>query len=66
MTIVIVMKSGKELRIKCKNFTTTINAFGVLTNYKIDGITENKPIYMQLENIEYIYRVVSDEEVDDD
>lgn len=61
MTIVFVMNDGKELKMKCEEFTAEKNGLGMITSWNATGITENKPIYMPIENIKMIYRVVSDE-----
>lgn len=57
MEIRIILKSGVDFTIKCEKFTICTNAFGALTEYKITGITENKPIYLDAKEIAAIVRV---------
>lgn len=61
MTIRVMFKNGKEFSIKCKKFSLEKNAFGVPTGYSIEEIAENKPVYLNFEEINAIVRVVSDE-----
>lgn len=46
MTMRVILKSGSEFAIKCDKFTITQNSFGQATGYNIEGITENKPVYL--------------------
>ena len=63
MTIVIVFKNGYELRTKCKSIKTSRdNLTGRITNISYEGITENKPLDINFDEIICIYRVVSDED----
>lgn len=64
MTIRIILKSGAEFSIKCDEFTIEKNQFEVFTGYNIKGITENKPVYLDLEQIAAIVRVYSDEVIE--
>ena len=61
MTIVFVLKSGKEIKVKCKSFKLNQNSFGP-TGYEIDGIKHNKPVWINWADISAIYRVMSDEQ----
>ena len=61
MTIVIIMNDDFELRVKCKDYEIEKNGIGSITNIMFNGIKENKPIYLPVNKIKYIYRVVSDE-----
>ncbi len=61
MTIRIILKSGSEFAIKCDKFTITKNGFGQATGYNIEGITENKPVYLDFEQVAAVVRVYSDE-----
>ena len=63
MTIVIVFKNGYELRTKCKSIKTSRdNLTGRITNISYEGITENKPLDINFDEIICIYRVMSDED----
>lgn len=58
ITVVIVMKNGKELKVKCKEFEVQTNKlYGTLEGYKIKGIKENCPLYVNMRDIQFIYRV---------
>lgn len=41
------------------------NGFGKMTGYDIGGITENKPIYLDCEQITAIVRTYSDEKLEE-
>ena len=63
MTIVIVFKNGYELRTKCKSVKISRdNLTGRITNISYEGITENKPLDINFDEIICIYRVMSDED----
>lgn len=66
MTIRIIMKSGVEFSVKCNKFTITRNGFDKVTGYNIQGITENKPIYLDWEQVAAVVRVLSDEHEQDE
>lgn len=61
MTIRIILKSGSEFAVKCDKFTVEEDRFGQMTGYKIEGIMENKPVYLNFEQVAAIVRVLSDE-----
>ena len=64
MTIRVILKSGSEFTIKCDEFTIKQNALG-LAGYNIKGIAENKPIYLELEQVAAIVRTFSDEQMEE-
>lgn len=68
MTVRVILKSGVEFSIKCDKFTLTRNGFQQVTGYNIEGITENKPVYLDFEQVAAVVRVFADEksETDDD
>ena len=53
MTIRVILKSGAEFAIKCEEFTLKQNALGA-SGYNIKGISENKPIYLDFEQVAFI------------
>ena len=56
-SIVFVLKDGRELKIKCKEFLVKINnLYGTLDKYEIKGAVENIPIYVPIKEIRYIYK----------
>lgn len=61
MTIVFVFKNGFELEMKCEEFSGNKNAFEQLTSWEAKKVTENKPIHMDLSEVQCIYRKMSDE-----
>lgn len=61
MTIRVILNSGSEFSIKCDEFTLMKNGLGLVTGYSIEGITENKPIYLDFEQVAAVVRVVSNE-----
>ncbi len=61
MSIRIILKNGVEFTIKCNGFSLEKNAFGEIASCKIDGAAENKPVYIDFEQIAAIVRVLSDE-----
>ena len=61
MTVRIILKSGVEFSVKCDKFTLTRNRFDQVTGYDITGITENKPVYLDFEQVAAVVRVYSDE-----
>lgn len=61
MTIRVILKNGAEFAIKCDKFTLTRNGFQQVTGYNIEGIAENKPVYLDFEQVAAVVRVFSDE-----
>lgn len=61
MTIRFVLKSGYAFDMKCKSFSLGKSPLGEFESWKAEGITENKPVHMDLEDVSCIYRVMSDE-----
>ena len=57
MSIKVIMKSGVEFTIKCEKFTTRQDIFGKLIGWEIEGISENKPVYIDFEEIAAIIRL---------
>lgn len=60
MTVRVILKSGVEFSIKCDKFTLTRNGFQQVTGYNIEGITENKPVYLDFEQVAAVVRVCAD------
>lgn len=44
----VILKSGAEFTVKCDKFTLERNGLEQVTGYNIGGITENKPVYLDL------------------
>ena len=62
MTITILFKNGKEISTKCDSVDCERNTkTGRITHLKFDGITENKIIDLDFDEVIAIYRKFSDE-----
>lgn len=67
VTLQYIGDGGAEFAVKCDKFTVTRDGFGNVAGYKISGITENKPVYIDFTQVAAVVRVYSDErEVADD
>ena len=65
MSIRIILKSGVEFTVKCEKFTLKQTGFGQTTGYDIEGITENKPVYLDFDEVAAIVRLYSDENTEE-
>lgn len=65
VSIRIILKSVVEFTVKCDKFTLNKNGFGQITGYDIEGITENKPVYLDFDEIAAIIRLYSDENTEE-
>ena len=65
MSIRIILKSGVEFTVKCDKFTLKENGLGQATGYDIAGITENKPVYLDFDEVAAIVRLYSDENTEE-
>ena len=65
MSIRIILKSGVEFTVKCDKFTLNRNGFGQTNSYNIAGITENKPVYLDFDEVAAIIRLYSDENTEE-
>ena len=64
MTIRFVLKNGKEIDMKCKEFSSNTNQLtgnGMISSYEAKGITENKIIGIDFSEIVAVYRLMTDE-----
>lgn len=61
MHIRIILKSGTEFTVKCESFTLEHDGLGDPTGYEIKGITENKPVYLNWDEVAAVIRVLSNE-----
>lgn len=65
MTIVILFRNGKELPVQCDSVDCERNQItGRVVNLHFKGITKNKIIDLDFNEIIAIYRKVSDEDID--
>ena len=63
MTIVFRFKDGFELPVECESFECGTNSMtGHISNYKIKGITNNKPIFISLDDVICVWRKGGDSE----
>ena len=65
MSIRIILKSGVEFTVKCDKFTLKRNGLWQTTGYDISGITENKPVYLDFDEVAAIIRLYSDENTEE-
>ena len=65
MSIRIILKSGVEFTVKCDKFTLNQNRLGQTIGYDIAGITENKPVYLDFDEVAAIVRLYSDENTEE-
>lgn len=57
--IIIRLKSGFELPVTCEKFAfSRSNITGEITNYTIEGIKDNKPLFFRAEDIECIWQKI--------
>ena len=55
MKITIVFKNGFQLNIECEEFEFN-SCLGIPSGYSIKGIKDNKPIYIDWEDVSCVYR----------
>ena len=65
MSIRIILKSGAEFTVKCDKFTLKQNGLEQITGYEIAGITENKPIHINFDEVAASIRLYSDENTEE-
>lgn len=62
MRIIVRFKSGFELPITCDSFSITQHPItNEITEYEINGIKDNKPIFFRSEDVECIFRNMTSE-----
>ena len=69
MTIRFVLRNGKEIDMKCKEFSSNTNQLtgnGMISSYEAKGITENQIIGIDFSEIVAVYRLMTDEVSDDE
>lgn len=67
MKIIVRFKSGFELPITCDSFSLKEHPMtGEITEYKIKGIINNKPIFFRSEDVECIFQDMTAEKGDED
>ncbi len=52
-----ILKNGYEFIVKCSKFSLEKNGFGDITSYSIEGIVENKPLYLDISQVAAIVRI---------
>ena len=62
MRIIIRFKSGFELPITCDEFSISKNIYGEIEEYDIKGIKDNKLIFFRSEDVECVYREMTNDE----
>ena len=57
MKIEIVFKNGSKLEITCEEFNAVRDNFtGKIESYDIKGIKDNKPLFLDVDEVLYIVR----------
>ena len=57
MTLVFIFKNGATLEVECESAKVrTSNITGKIIGYQIEGITSNKPLYTDVDEIVCIYQ----------
>lgn len=56
--IVICLKGGKELTVLCEDCTITRNGLGQVVSIDFKGLQNVKPLILNPDNIELMYRVL--------
>jgi hypothetical protein len=66
MKIVFVFRNGFQLCVTCEEFTLEKTVFGIPDGYKIKGITDNKPLYINWDDVICVYRDLTGEQNESD
>lgn len=61
MSMRVILKSGAEFTVKCDKFTLKRNGLEQVTGYNISGITENKPVYLDFDEVRELINEVARE-----
>ena len=61
MKATFVFKTGYELTITCSSITIT-RSFGKVVGYEIENVSDNRPLYIDFDQILCVYREVTEEE----
>ena len=62
MKVIVHFKSGLELPITCEEFSISTNPYDEeLDSYTIKGIKDNKPVYIDMAQVDCIWREVDNE-----
>ena len=57
MVVVIKFRNGFDLRVECTEFSVQTDSLtGSISSYSIKGITRNRPVYIDLNDVLCIYR----------
>lgn len=65
MRIIVRFKSGFKLPITCDEFSISKNPYtGEIAEYDIKGIKDNKLIFFRSEDVECVYREMTNDETD--
>ena len=66
MRIIIVFKNGFTLRVTCEEFVLEKTAIGIPCGYEIKGITDNRPLYIDFNDVICVYRDLTGEQNESD
>ena len=66
MKIVFVFRNGFQLCVTCKEFALEKTVFGIPDGYEIKGITDNKPLHINWDDVICVYRDLTGEQNESD
>lgn len=66
MKITIVFQNGYSFSVTCESFTIEKDVFGQITGYKIKGIKDRKPMYINFDDVICVYRDMEAEDTAND
>lgn len=61
VTLRVILKSGQDFYVKCKEYGISKTADGIVIGYELEGVIENDPVCLDFSQIAAIVRVLSDE-----
>lgn len=66
MKITIVFQNGYSFSVTCESFAIEKDVFGQITGYKIKGIKDRKPMYINFNDVICVYRDMEAEDTAND
>lgn len=61
VSIRVILKSGAEFTVKCECVYLSRNENGKLKGFNFVGCSENKPAYLDVDDVSAMIRILSDE-----
>ena len=66
MRIIIAFKNGFTLPVTCEEFVLERTIVGIPYGYEIKGITDNRPLYINFDDVICVYRDLTGEQNESD